>query len=101
MCGCFVLCLGAFAPRLTLALMALFNDEITKAFDGSWIIPLIGWFLLPYTTLAYVLLSWWTGDVSGFDWFLVGLAFVIDIGSYTGSYRRRNDVPYYPSTQPI
>ena len=65
MCGCFVLMLGAFAPRLALALMALFNDEITKAFDGSWVIPLIGWFLLPYTTLVYVLLSWWTdGGVS-------------------------------------
>ena len=101
MCGCFVLALGAFAPRLTLALMALFNNEITKAFDGSWIIPLIGWFLLPYTTLAYVLLAWWTGDVSGFDWFLVGLAFVIDIGSYTGSYRRRYEVPYYPAAEPI
>ncbi len=64
MCGCFVLLLGAFAPRLALALMALFNDEITKAFDGSWIIPLIGWFLLPYTTLAYVLISWWTAGAS-------------------------------------
>ena len=57
MCGCFVLMLGAFAPRLALALMALFNNEITKAFDGSWVIPLIGWFLVPYTTLAYVLLA--------------------------------------------
>ena len=94
MCGCFVLLLGAFAPRLALALMALFNDEITKAFDGSWVIPLIGWFLLPYTTLAYVLLSWWTGDVSGFDWFLVALAFVLDLGSYTGGYARRGDIRY-------
>ena len=76
MCGCFVLLLGAFAPRLALALMALFNDEITKAFDGSWVIPLIGCFLLPYTTLVYVLISWWTaGGVSGFEWFFVALAF--------------------------
>ncbi len=97
MCGCFVLLLGAFAPRLTLALMALFNNEITKAFDGSWVVPLIGWFLLPYTTLMYVLMSWWTGDVSGFDWFLVGFAFVIDIVSYTGSYVRRSEIPYPPT----
>lgn len=100
MCGCFVLLLGAFAPRLALALMALFNDEITKAFDGSWVIPLIGWFLLPYTTLAYVLLAWWTGDVAGFDWFLVAFAFVLDIGSYTGGYARRGDIRY-PSSSAV
>ena len=94
MCGCFVLALGAFAPRLALALMALFNNEITKAFDGSWVIPLIGWFLLPYTTLAYVLLAWWSGDVAGFDWFLVAFAFAVDLASYTGGYARRSEISY-------
>jgi hypothetical protein len=100
MCGCFVLMLGAFAPRLALALMALFNDEITKAFDGSWVIPLIGWFLVPYTTLTYVLISWWTdGGVSGFEWVFVGFAFFLDIASYGGGYNRRADLRY-PSTSP-
>lgn len=97
MCGCFVLLLGAFAPRLALALMALFNDEITKAFDGSWVIPLIGWFLLPFTTLAYVVISWWQGGVSGFMWAFVALAFFMDLGSYGGGYRQREQVPGYPS----
>jgi hypothetical protein len=94
MCGCFVLLLGAFAPRLALALMALFNDEITKAFDGSWVIPLIGWFLLPYTTLIYVLISWWQGGVEGFMWFFVILGFLTDLGSYFGGYSRRSDLNY-------
>jgi hypothetical protein len=92
MCGCFVLALGAFAPRLALVLMALFNDEITRAFDGSWLLPLVGWFLLPFTTLAYVLLHWYFGDVSGFGWFLVALAFLTDLGSYGGGYSRRGDL---------
>ncbi len=100
MCGCFVLLLGSVAPRLTLALMALFNDEITKAFDGSWVIPLIGWFLVPYTTLMYVLMSWWTNGVTGFDWVLVAFAFFIDIASYTGGYARRSEIRY-PSSNPI
>ncbi len=94
-CGCFVLLLGAFAPRLALVLMALFNNEITKAFDGSWAPALIGWFLLPYTTLAYVLVHWWAGDVAGFNWFFVALAFVMDLGSYVGSWSRRSDVTSY------
>ena len=100
MCGCFVLLLGAFAPRLALFLMALFNDEITAAFDGSWVLPLIGWFILPYTTLIYVLMYWWTGDVSGIDWAFVVFGFVLDIGSYTGGYSRRSDYAqyYHPQT---
>ena len=102
MCGCFVLMIGAFAPRLALALMALFNDEITRAFDGSWVMPLIGWFLLPYTTLVYVLISWGTvGGVSGFEWFFVVLAFCADLASYGSGYNRRTDYQrYYPTTSP-
>jgi hypothetical protein len=72
--------------------MALFNDEITRAFDGSWLVPLIGWFLLPYSTLAYVLVHWWAGDVVGFNWLFVALAFVADLSSYAGSWGRRQQV---------
>lgn len=95
MCGCFVVLLGAFAPRLALALMALFNNEITKAFDGSWLIPFVGWLLLPYTTLTYVLLSWWQGGVDGFLWALVALAFAVDLSSYFGGYSRRQEISTY------
>ncbi len=97
MCGCFVLFLGAFAPRLALVFMALFTDYITRAFDGSWLVPFIGWLLLPYTTLVYVLVWWWQGEVVGFSWFFVILAFLLDLGSYAGSYQRRQQVPYYPT----
>ena len=48
-------CSAPSPPGWPCSLMALFNDEITRAFNGSWFVPLIGWFLLPYTTLVYVL----------------------------------------------
>lgn len=95
MCGCFVLLIGAFAPRLALVLMALFNNEITRAFDGSWVIPFVGWIFLPYTTLVYVLVHWWQGEVVGFTWFFVALAFLSDIASYFGSYSRRSEIRTY------
>ncbi len=95
MCGCFVLLLGAFVPRIALALMALFNNEISRAFDGRLLLAFLGWLLLPYTTLVFVLLSWGTGDVAGIDWFFVALAFLVDLGSYGGGWRRRADVPAY------
>lgn len=53
-------------------------------------IPLLGFFLLPWTTLAYAVM-WSVGahGVSGFDWFIVILAFVVDLGAYAGRDRAR------------
>lgn len=90
MCGCFVVALGAFFPRIALALLWLFGDTVERAFDNNWLIPLLGLLFLPYTTLTYVLLYWWLGEVVGFTWFFVVLAFLIDIGSYASSARARN-----------
>jgi hypothetical protein len=87
MCGCFVVGLGAFFPRVALLLIWLFTDHVTRAFQGEWLLPLIGIILLPYTTLVYVLLYWWLGTVTGFSWFFVALAFVIDLGAWFGGAR--------------
>jgi ABC-type Na+ efflux pump permease subunit len=66
----------------------LFSDLLSRAFD-SWIVPLIGFFLLPWTTLAYAAM-WASSDkVDGFEWFIVVLAFLIDLGAFAGGGRRR------------
>ncbi|HYU59775.1 MAG TPA: hypothetical protein VEK39_03380 [Solirubrobacterales bacterium] len=86
--GCLVALLALFSPRLALFALWLFGDLLSRAFD-SWLVPLLGFFLLPWTTLAYAVL-WHYGDgVEGFDWFLVILAFVIDLGSYFQGQRTR------------
>ncbi len=90
MCGCFVVALGAFFPRIALVLLWVFGDTVEKAFNGEWVIPLIGIIFLPFTTLSYVLLNWWLGSVTGFTWFFVALAFLADIGSYASSARARS-----------
>ena len=90
MCGCFAVALGAFFPRVALALIWIFGDAVERAFNGDWIVPLIGLLLLPYTTLTYVLFYWWLGEVTGFTWFFVVLAFFVDLGSYASSARARS-----------
>ncbi|HEU4943799.1 MAG TPA: hypothetical protein VFT10_01415 [Solirubrobacterales bacterium] len=66
----------------------LFSDLLSRSFD-SWLLPLLGFFLLPWTTLAYALL-WASSDgVLGIEWFFVALAFLVDIGAFAGSDRRR------------
>jgi hypothetical protein len=67
----------------------LFSDLLSRAFD-SWFVPFLGFFLLPWTTLAYAAM-WSSGPngVEGFEWFIVILAFVIDLGSYVRGGRER------------
>jgi hypothetical protein len=87
--GCLVALLALISPRLALFFVWIFSDWLGDAFD-SWIVPLLGFFLLPWTTLAYA--AMWvasTNEVSGFEIFIVILAFLIDLGSYfTGSKAR-------------
>jgi hypothetical protein len=53
-------------------------------------VPLLGFFLLPWTTLAYAVM-WSSGDrVNGFEWFIVILAFFFDLGAYAQSERTRS-----------
>lgn len=92
MCGCFALLLGAFFPRVTLVLLWIFSDLIGRAFDNQWLLPLAGVLLLPYTTLAYVLVFWYTGAVTGFGWAFVILGLVLDLGSYTSAGRSRRQM---------
>ena len=81
--ACLLALLALISPRLVLFLLWLFSDVLSHAF-GSWIVPLLGFFVLPWTTLAYAAFwAWGVGHrVVGFEWFLVILAFVIDLGSY-------------------
>jgi hypothetical protein len=89
--ACLVVLLAFISPRLALFAIFLFSDLLSRAFD-SWFVPLLGFFLLPWTTLAYaVMWSASSNQVTGFEWFIVILAFVIDLGSYASRGRARRD----------
>jgi hypothetical protein len=52
-------------------------------------VPLLGFFLLPWTTLAYAVMWSSSNRVEGFEWFIVIIAFLADLSSHAGSGRRR------------
>jgi hypothetical protein len=54
-------------------------------------VPFLGFFLLPWTTLAYAVMWSSSNGVRGFEWFIVVLAFLIDLGSLAGGGRRRRE----------
>ena len=87
---CLVALLALLSPRLALFAIFLFSDLLSRAFD-SWFVPLLGFFLLPWTTLAYAVMWSSSDQVTGFEWFIVILAFVIDLGAYASRGRVKRD----------
>jgi hypothetical protein len=86
--ACLVALFALISPRLALFVIWVFSNLLSRAFE-SWAVPLIGFFLLPWTTLAYALM-WDSGNrVYGFEWFIVALGFLFDLASYSRVERRR------------
>ena len=87
--GCFVALLTLISPRLALIAIWLFTDLLSRAYE-SWVLPVLGFFLLPWTTLAYAVM-WDVGSrgVTGFEWFIVVLAFFFDLASHAQHARAR------------
>lgn len=87
--GCLVALFALISPRLALFVLWIFSDVLERAYD-DWIVPVLGFFLLPWTTLAYAAFwSWGDNGVEGFEWFFVVLAFLIDLGSWAQGQRAR------------
>jgi hypothetical protein len=88
---CLAVLLALLSPRLAIIFVAIFSNILTRAYD-SWFLPFIGFFILPWTTLAYAIM-WDVGthEVTGFEWFVVILAFLMDLGSWFGGSRARRD----------
>ena len=80
--------LGLLTPRLIMVLLWLFGDYLSRAFDGSWLLPLLGFFLLPTTTLCYAFARNSMDGVRGFGLVLVIVGLLVDLG-IIGSSRGR------------
>ena len=87
---CLAVVLAFISPRLALVALWLFSDILSRSMD-SWLLPVIGFFILPWTTLAWgVMWDLGTNEVSGFELLVVALAFLTDLGSYFGGKRFRD-----------
>src|SRR5947199_9684881 len=64
---CLVALFALISPRLALFVIWLFTNLLSRAFE-SWVVPLLGFFLLPWTTLAYAALYDRSNCVYGAVW---------------------------------
>ncbi|MFI5053472.1 MAG: hypothetical protein ACHQDE_03850 [Acidimicrobiia bacterium] len=90
MCGCIVALAAFISPRLAIFFLWLFTDRMSIAFDSFWW-GLIGFVVLPWTTLAWAATYAPARGVTGFGWFIVGLAFIADVMTHFGSAQARRD----------
>ena len=84
---CLVAFVAFFSPRLAIVLLVLFGGYIGRAYDTTlW--PLLGFFIMPYTTLAYAFGKNTNGSIEGLYLVLVIVAVLFDFGSTGGGGRQ-------------
>jgi hypothetical protein len=77
----------ALLARVALLVVWLATPLVNRAFHGDWILPLLGILFLPLTALTYVLVYTIAGDVTGWNWLWVVLAFLLDLGAHSAPAR--------------
>ena len=94
--GCLFAMLAAIFPRLGLFIIRVARPGLVNAAFDTWIFPLLGIIFLPFATLIYVVLYTPGIGLTGWDWFWVVLAAMLDIGHWAASATQRRQIPGYP-----
>lgn len=98
---CVITTLLMLGPRLAILVWWLMNPlrfnlafgKWTHPLDLAfplWVWPLVGAVILPWTTLAYLLV--FPGGVVGLDWAWLALGLLLDLGAHGGGYRHRDRI---------
>lgn len=77
--GCVVGCLALLFPRVMIFVIFLTSNYLGRAFETS-IWPVLGFFFMPLTTLAYAWAVNSNGSVTGIYLVVVVFAVLLDLG---------------------
>lgn len=80
---CLLGAFGLIAPRIVIVVLWLFTSYLERAFD-SFLWPLLGFFFLPTTTLAWAWATNTRGEVAGVHLVVVVFAVLLDLGVIGG-----------------
>lgn len=81
-------CLALGAPRVAILLVVLFSDYLGRAYDTT-IWPVVGFFLMPLTTLSYAFAINSHGSVDGMYLVIVVVTALLDLGLVGAGSRTR------------
>jgi hypothetical protein len=94
--GCLFAMFAGIFPRLGLFIIWVARPALVNAAFDTWILPFLGIIFLPFATLIYVVLYTPGVGLSGWEWFWVVLAAVLDISHWAASATQRRQIPGYP-----
>jgi hypothetical protein len=93
---CLLALMAAFFPRIGFLVLWLARPAlVSAAFGSSFLLPVVGIIFLPFTTLFYVLLYHPGIGLYGWDWVWLGLAVLLDISHWFGSFTQRQYAQRY------
>ena len=97
--GCLTAFVSSFS-RIMLLCVWIARPAMMNATFSTFILPCLGFMVLPFTTLMYVFLMQGIGSLQGLDWLWLFLAAVLDIaGLGSAGYSNRNRIPAgYPGS---
>ncbi|WCB95168.1 hypothetical protein DSM104299_03911 [Baekduia alba] len=81
--GWFFFVSSLFWPRLCIVVFWIFGQFMLDAFHHNWLIQVVGFLVLPWTTMAYALMWALTSHgVFGWEWLCVAAALFFDLLTY-------------------
>jgi hypothetical protein len=95
--GCLFAIFAGIFPRLGLLIIWIARPALVNAAFDTWILPLLGIIFLPFATLIYVILYTPGIGLTGWDWFWVAFAAVLDVSHWVASATQRRQIPGYRS----
>jgi hypothetical protein len=91
--GCVFVLLGALVPRFLVFLIWLARPAFVNAAFDTFIVPLLGFIFLPFTTLMYLIVFTPGVGISGSDWIWIAIAVVLDVAHLAASATDRRYRP--------
>ena len=97
--GCLTAFISSFS-RIMLLMVWIARPVMMNATFNTFILPCLGFMVLPFTTLMYVFLKQGVGTIQGLDWLWLFLAVLLDLASIGGAgVANRNRIPAgYPGS---
>jgi len=91
--GCLFTLFGGAFPRLALLILWIARPALVGAAFNTFLLPLLGLIFLPFTTLIYVIVYVPGVGLTGWGFFWVILALLLDLGHLGAGYTQRDQVP--------
>jgi hypothetical protein len=94
--GCLFAIFAGIFPRLALFIIWVARPVMVNSAFDTWILPLLGIIFFPFATLIYVVLYTPGIGLTGWEWFWVVFAALLDVSHWVASATQRRQIPGYP-----